>query len=270
VQDYIRRDTGEPLSLPPYSLSPDQSAQIQQTAEATVAKLTDDFRRFRVKAELARNQQEAQIREMQSLNAQSAAQRIVGNDMQQELEQARMVGTRLEQIKRELVAQEAHWKEAYDVLLAENTALKSSGSEALLASQWRHRYETTLQEKADLESQLKTAQSKLTHGNNNKYEAKYRDLKESFQLYRKKAKEIFETQERGGIVSPPGMASFAMNDASSAEAKISYLKNLMVNYLSSDATVRDHMETAIGTILRFSPDDLEKIEKRKAANETWF
>jgi hypothetical protein len=30
-----------------------------------------------------------------------------------------------------------------------------------------------------------------------KYEMKYRDLKESFRLYRKKAKEIFEAQQRG-------------------------------------------------------------------------
>ena len=27
LSDYIRRDTGEPLTLPPYSLSPDQSHQ---------------------------------------------------------------------------------------------------------------------------------------------------------------------------------------------------------------------------------------------------
>ena len=32
-----------------------------------------------------------------------------------------------------------------------------------------------------------------------KYEAKYKDLKESFRLYRKKAKEIFETQQRGDV-----------------------------------------------------------------------
>jgi len=42
----------------------------------------------------------------------------------------------------------------------------------------------------------------------------------------------------------------------------------MVNYLSSDPAVRDHMEKAIGTVLQFSPDDLDKIEKKK--NESWF
>ena len=57
-------------------------------------------------------------------------------------------------------------------------------------------------------------------------------------------------------------------DRGSEESKLSYLKNLMVNYLSSDPDVRDHMEKAIGTVLQFTPEDLEKIEKKK--NEGWL
>ena len=96
-----------------------------------------------------------------------------------------------------MAQQEAHWKEAYDVLVAENNALKSSGSEALLASQWRQRYETLLKEKEDLESKLKMERQKTEMADAGKYESKYRDLKESFRLYRKKAKEIFEAQQNG-------------------------------------------------------------------------
>lgn len=105
-----------------------------------------------------------------------------------------------------MAEQEAQWKEAYDVLLAENNALKSSGSEALLAAQWRQRYETCMTEKDNLKTQLQAAQEKLTHDNDEKrkadagkYEMKYRDLKESFRLYRKKAKEIFEAQQNGDV-----------------------------------------------------------------------
>ena len=61
----------------------------------------------------------------------------------------------MDRLRAEMAQQEAHWKEAYDVLVAENNALKSSGSEALLASQWRQRYETLLKEKEDLENKLK-------------------------------------------------------------------------------------------------------------------
>ena len=100
-------------------------------------------------------------------------------------------------MKAEMSRQEAQWKEAYDVLMAENEALKSSGSEALLASQWRQRYETCLKEKEDLESKLKTESQRNENADAGKYEVKYRDLKESFRLYRKKAKEIFEAQQSG-------------------------------------------------------------------------
>merc|ERR1712154_219963 len=98
-----------------------------------------------------------------------------------------------------------------------------------------------------------------------KYEAKYKDLKESFRLYRKKAKEIFEAQQKGEST----MLNLA--DSGSDDAKISYLRNLMVNYLSSDPAVRDHMESAIGTVLKFSNDYRDKIAKQKKGHNTsWF
>jgi len=122
--------------------------------------------------------------------------------VEKELEQARSEHSRLERMRIEMSQQEAQWKEAYDLLLAENKALKSSGSEALLASQWRQRYETCLSEKEDLESMLSMEQQKTQNVDAGKYEIKYRDLKESFRLYRKKAKEIFEAQQNG----PPGVS----------------------------------------------------------------
>jgi hypothetical protein len=97
-----------------------------------------------------------------------------------------------------MAQQDAQWKEAYDVLLAENNVLKSSGSEAMLASQWRQRYEVCLKEKEDTENKLKMERQKSESTDaGGKYELKYRDLKESFRLYRKKAKEIFEAQQSG-------------------------------------------------------------------------
>jgi hypothetical protein len=210
---------------------------------------------------------EAQLRELQSNQVQSAQRRIEDNSEHQRVSSS---SSQFEQrLKAELAAQEAHWKEAYDTLLAENNALKSSGSEALLASQWRQRYETCLAEKEDLKGQLQ-ATTAASETNGDSYEAKYRDLKESFRLYRKKAKEIFEAQERGAVVAPVN-ESYVPPDFASGEAKISYLRNLMVNYLSSDSDVREHMERAIGTVLKFSPEDMEKIQKKKqATSEAWF
>ncbi len=63
-----------------------------------------------------------------------------------------------------------------------------------------------------------------------------------------------------------------MGDTNSEDAKISYLRNLMVNYLSSDPAVRDHMEGAIGTVLKFSNDDCTRISEQKKAHQSasWF
>lgn len=178
LQDFIRRDTGEPLTLPPYALSPEQSARIQIEADSQVSKITEEFRRFRVRSELARTQADAQIRDLQTNNVKKVAQRIEGrdNNTRMELEQTRSVMNQMERLKAEMSAEEAHWKESYDALLTENNALKSAGSEALLAAQWRQRYENCLKEKEDLKSRLKMDSSSNGNGDG-MYEVKYRDLK---------------------------------------------------------------------------------------------
>jgi hypothetical protein len=84
LSDFIRRDTGEPLTLPPYSLTPQQSATIEEEAKKSVTQITEDFRRFRVKAEMARKQADAQIRDLQSTNVESAKRRIQGQDVVRE------------------------------------------------------------------------------------------------------------------------------------------------------------------------------------------
>jgi hypothetical protein len=202
--DHIRRDSGEPINVPNYSLSPKQSNTIEEEARQAVTHVTEEFRRFRVRAEVARKQADATVRALQSNNVQNAQKHIEGQDLASELAQARTDHRQLTALKAEMAEQEAHWKSAYDVLLAENNQLKSSGSEALLAAQWRQRYEACLNEKEKLDNALELEKEKS--GNNlllrkkedsGKYEAKYKDLKESFRLYRKKAKEIFEAQHKG-------------------------------------------------------------------------
>jgi len=269
LKDFIRRDTGEPLTLPSYSLSPDQSREIEMEAHGKVTQITEEFRRFRVRTEIQRKQTESQIRDLQSNLAMTATKRIEGQDVEKELHQAKIDHDLLERMKSQMEDQEEKWKSAYNIVLNENKALKSSGSEALLAAQWRQRYETLLKEKEDVETKLEMEMEKSDEIADHhrkvdagKYEQKYRDLKESFRVYRKKAKEIFEAQQRGGDV---GLLNVSMNaDSSKSEAKLSYLKNLMVNYLCSDESVREQMEGAIATVLKFTPDEIKRIESKKA------
>ena len=181
LHDFVRRDTGEPIQLPPYSLSPEQSARIQQAADAQVTQITDEFRRFRVKSELARKQVDAQIRDLQNHQLRSTAQRIEASDRPNSSQNAVV-----ERLKAEMAQQEAHWKESYDALLKENQALQSTGSEALLAAQWRQRYESLVKEKEQLLAKLESVSPALANGggSEDKYEAKYRDLKGTTHSYK--------------------------------------------------------------------------------------
>lgn len=60
-----------------------------------------------------------------------------------------------------------------------------------------------------------------------------------------------------------------MSEKSNELSKLSYLKNLMVNYLTSDLAVREHMEGAIGTVLQFTPEEIAKIEQKKNETNYW-
>jgi uncharacterized protein (UPF0335 family) len=181
LRDYVRRDTGEPIDFPSYSLSPEQSALIRHRADEQVAKITDEYRRFRVRSELSRKQAETQIRELQLSLAQKVTQRIenvslngsAGNSATG-TEQLRQFSNQIERLKADMAIQESHWKESYEALFTENQALQSSGSEALLAAQWRQRYEQCAKEKEDLELRLIVLSPSAE---SNEYEAKYRDLK---------------------------------------------------------------------------------------------
>jgi hypothetical protein len=81
LADFVRRSTGEPLTLPAYSLTPAQSSEIQAAARAQVSHVTEEFRRFRVKAEILKKQADAQIRDLHSSNVVSATRRIEGEDL---------------------------------------------------------------------------------------------------------------------------------------------------------------------------------------------
>lgn len=187
LSDYIRRDTGEPLTLPPYSLSPDQSHQLEEETKKQVASISEEFRRFRVRAEVAKKQADATVRALHTNSVQTTRMRIEGQDIESELAQAKTDHVKLTALRSELAEQEARWKESYDLLLAENEKLKSSGAEALLAAQWRHRYEACLKEKEDAITNLNMEKEKNMEIQDQKkrvdagkYEAKYRDLKVSY------------------------------------------------------------------------------------------
>jgi len=78
IADFIRRDSGEPIALPAASLSPEESRATQMEAEAAVARITDEFRRYRVKAEVSRKQRDAEVRQAKHAAVAEQQRRIDG------------------------------------------------------------------------------------------------------------------------------------------------------------------------------------------------
>ena len=44
-------------------------------------------------------------------------------------------------------------------------------------------------------------------------------------------------------------------------ANLEYLKNIILHYMSSDKTGKDHMINAIATVLHFSPHEVSKLPR---------
>ena len=81
--------------------------------------------------------------------------------------------------------QELKWKTAYEKVVKDNEILRNRGTEALLATQWRERYETCLKERDELSEKLKVYMMK-TEGsglNGKSVEQVYLDLKEEYKVY---------------------------------------------------------------------------------------
>jgi hypothetical protein len=217
--DHIRRDRGEPIGVPHFSLTPLQAAQITTDAKQQVEKMMEEYRKFRVKAEISRKQAEETIRLLQQNQTQhrftavATAAATATNESSLPTHHCDHE-LQLTRVQNEWMQQEIQWKKQYEDLMLENHKLKSSASEGLIASQWRHRYEQVCKERDDWKSQWEVLQVQSSSptrlgpssndtrstdpiGKEDDYESKYRDLKESFRLYRKKAKEIFDAQQRG-------------------------------------------------------------------------
>lgn len=233
LETHIQR-SGEPILLPTNSLSVDQSLTLQRRAEEMVSCITEEFRRFRVRAEQ---------RETLMESNRDALQRCDTTWIEED-----SLVERIETRKRDC-----------ELLLAENDSLRSARGETLLASQWRKRYEKCVEETHALKVKVTLERDKVENAmdrqchDDEMYEAKYIDLTESFRMYRNKAMEIFEQQGDGGDT-----------------AKLAYLKNLLVHYFSSTLEVRGHIEGAIGTVLGFSAGDKDRIERKKEKLESWF
>ena len=117
LMDHIRRDRGEPVYLPPYSLTPQQAIQVTADAKKHVESITEDYRKFRVKAEIARKQAEETIRMLQQNQVQfthnrftAVAEAAASSSHLNHSSWHEAKSFELERLQNEMMQQEYQWK----------------------------------------------------------------------------------------------------------------------------------------------------------------
>ena len=174
LDEFLRRTPGAGLSKPQKCHTPSESAQIEAEAKAKVDRVVEEFRRYKVKAEIARKQ----ISEDRLRPTPLAESYLDGNSdsvSKYKEENQRLVA--------QLASIESKWKLAYEKIVRDNEVMRHGGGEAMLAAQWRDRYEQTVKEKYDLQERLRIYERGVQGEFNGKsLEEAYNDLREDHRV----------------------------------------------------------------------------------------
>ena len=288
LSDYIRKDAGEPLELPAPSLSPAQTEELKAAGAAELEAVREEYRRYRVRAEIMKKQQKEEVRkatEARDLSAMQAAAAGAGGSgsaaggggagvklsgsgaaVMAELEDTRAQLRRLQPLERE-AAEERRRSTARIAQLETAVAEARSGAgEAALAAQWRERYEAAAAERDGAKKRGEQLESDYA-----KYRAK------AMAVLEEKEKLLGEGGDGGARRSGGGTGgrhgrrhggNGAAGDAALSLQQVAYLKNIVLQYMSEPA-VREHMEGAISTVLQFTPAEVARVQKARPLKAGW-
>jgi hypothetical protein len=167
LHDFIQRIPGVPLLCPPRCLSMDESRRIEEESKQKIDRIVEEFRRFKVRTEIARKQKEAENKQSilnvstNPANPHSAAQHSEFQSLQRKNTSTTFATTspqddEVQRLVAQLNEKETKWRHTYEKIAKENEQLKNKGGETVLATQWRARYETCLREKEELTAKLKS------------------------------------------------------------------------------------------------------------------
>lgn len=208
LEDFIQRIPGAPVTCPSKCLTVEESIQIEESAKRKLDRVVEEFRRFRVRSEIANKQQDAERKQV--LMGASPGSSTAESYQQQadEIVATRQKSDRSEEIEKlqsQLREQEATWKNLYDKTKKENDILRSKGGESLLATQWRNRYESCLKDREALNEKLKvyTKLSDDLNAAGMTIEQAYTELQEEYKEFRHKVlsveqQRLMKRQGKGG------------------------------------------------------------------------
>ena len=292
LDQYLQRIPGGASSIvkPARCLTPAESQQLQAEAKLKIDRVVEEFRRYRVKAEISRKQG---IEEQASRSNSIAVSKL--DDLRGESESAKTIASEASKYKEEiqrlqtqLAAVEAKWKLAYERVSRENESLRHSGAEAMLAAQWRERYESCVKEKYDLSEKLKVFEkgAGAVGVNGKSLEEAYNELRDEHRV--RKACDLYvhvqasltlpiyikELQRRMNSVDRrreehAGSKVFSEEVVLSSSSvmdssKFEYIKNMVFQYLiCKDEEIRVNLEIAIESVFRFTEPQRRSIEERR-------
>ena len=191
-----------------------------------IERIVEEFRRFKVRTEIAKKQKDAETRQAvmngattASTSSNASNSPTPGNNYSNmsgltgPLERALTMGAldqvngngsgvtatdELSRLRATLAEQEAKWRQSFEAIARENEILRSKGGESLLATQWRGRYEACMKEKEELNEKLTTYgqwTSSVTASGRSMDQA-YIELQEEFRTFRKKLASIDRRRQR--------------------------------------------------------------------------
>lgn len=214
LSDYLQRVSGEPLVLPPKSLSPKESEAIEIESKKRVDRIVEEFRRYKVRSEIARKQRDIDEKQNSHRNnvmggsstTTTSGKYLISTDKNESsigdtttTSSALGFDTSREEILKyqlQLSELDAKWKSVYEQLARENEQLRSRDDDSRMVSQWRARYETCKQERDEAYEKLKiftssdTASVSGSKSPRRSIEQKFIDLKEEYKEYRRRAQAV--------------------------------------------------------------------------------
>ena len=279
VYDFLQRIPGKPLNKPSPCLTSEECTAIETEAAKKVELIVEEFRRYKVRTEIARKQRDAEMRH----NAAGVASPSPSSSLSDRTGLGVGIGgsaasssssrDEVHQIRTQMNEQDTKWRAAYEKIAKENETLRNRGGESVLAAQWRVRYEQSQNEKLELTEKLKYFMQDVGDDGDTgrpsvvgkSPEQVFLELKSENQELRKR---LGSMRRASGGSGSSGRDSSSRSMGGSGEAmqasKFAYVRQMMLKYLScSEPMVREHMETALMALFRFTAEEKKEIDDKK-------
>eukprot|EP00981_Chlorochromonas_danica_P001136 scaffold249_cov109-Ochromonas_danica.AAC.4 len=202
-----------------------------EESKRRVEKVVEEFRRYKVRTEMALKQKETEHRPSNIMAALHHHQTTMTpppsssstpGGISQALEKALSLGAsggdlkggnvnRPDEVKRlqqSLQETETRWRQAYETLSKETEMLRTKGAEAVVAAQWRTRYETCAKERDDLQRRLQifSQLSEVLANSDQSLDTLYMELSEAYKGMRRRLL-AFVQQHSGSLDNSSSSAS---------------------------------------------------------------